>query len=349
LKVDEPTASKYTQAGVDLQRAAKVTKRIGELALSTFNERVLRGIGTFGALYHIGGVASDDTVLVSSVDGVGTKLKIAFITGRHDTIGRDLVNHCVNDILAMGALPLYFMDYLAVGSVDPDVIESVVLGIREGCRSNHIPLIGGETAEMPGFYAEKEYDLVGFIVGAVDKGSVFDGARIAEGDKIVGLPSNGLHTNGYSLVRRVLIEDRPGALDEVLPGMKIPLQEELLKAHRSYLKDVAPLLDLDGLHGMAHITGGGIIDNVPRILPGRVNARIDTRMWDRPAIFGCIQDRGGVSRDEMYRVFNMGIGFILVVASSIVDRVIRLLEEDRYGAMRIGEIVPGNGQVELIS
>jgi phosphoribosylformylglycinamidine cyclo-ligase len=254
--MEEPSNSKYAKAGVDLKAAGEVVKRIGELALSTFNERVLTGIGTFGALYHLGQTEEIDPVIVSSVDGVGTKLKIAFLADRHDTVGMDLVNHCVNDILTMGARPLFFMDYLAVGKMEVGVVEQVISGLKEGCRLNHVPLIGGETAEMPGFYRPGEYDLAGFIVGCVDRGGLFDGSRIALGDQIIGLPSNGLHTNGYSLVRKVLLDDGESVLDP-LPGWEVPLHEELLRVHKSYLKSVGPLLGREGLHGMAHITGVG--------------------------------------------------------------------------------------------
>jgi phosphoribosylformylglycinamidine cyclo-ligase len=348
--MDDSGASKYAQAGVDLERAGEVTKRIGELARSTFNDRVLKGIGTFGALYDLRGVAGDDTVLVSSVDGVGTKLRIAFLAGRHDTVGRDLVNHCVNDILTMGAQPLFFMDYVAVGKIEGRVVEEIVLGLREACRENGIPLIGGETAEMPGFYRTGEYDLVGFIVGAVPRGGLYDGSRIREGDRVLGLLSNGLHTNGYSLVRRVLVaEDDPDSLRETVPGTSVTLEDELLRVHRSYRDAVSPLLGCDGLHGMAHITGGGIVENLPRILPGMVNARIDTRAWTPPPIFACLQEQGGISRDEMFRVFNMGLGFLLVVDPAEAESIAGRLEQAGETVVPAGAIVPGNGQVELIA
>jgi len=347
--MEEPTASKYQIAGVDIGKANEVVKRIGALALTTFNDRVLKGIGTFGAPYHLGDLGKDDLVLVSSVDGVGTKLKIAFMADKHDTVGMDLVNHCVNDILTMGATPLFFLDYLGVGRLDPDVAEQVILGLREGCRQNKIPLIGGETAEMPGFYRPGEYDLVGFIVGSVQRERLVDGSKIVQGDRIIGLPSNGLHTNGYSLVRKILIEDEKMNLDEPLPGTGAPLFEELLRVHKSYQRSVAPLLAMDTLHGMAHITGGGLLENVPRILPGMVNARIDTKAWKPPVIFTFLQEKGGISRDEMYRVFNMGLGYLLVVAPSVADDVIRVLEDEGETAIPVGDIVSGNGQVELVS
>ncbi len=347
--MEDKTASKYASAGVDLQKAGEMTKRIGELAHSTFNERVLKGIGTFGALYHLGGSAEGDPVIVSSVDGVGTKLKIAFMAGKHDTVGMDLVNHCVNDVLTMGARPLFFMDYLAVGKMEVDIVENVILGLREGCRINNIPLIGGETAEMPGFYRSGEYDLVGFIVGCVERKSLFDGGRISQSDKIIGLKSSGLHTNGFSLVRKVLIEDEGASVFEALPGWDIPLHEELLKVHHSYLKGVSPLLGMEGLHGMAHITGGGVLENVPRILPGMVNARIDTGTWEVPPIFSYIQEKGGISRDEMFRVFNMGLGFLLFVAPSFTDEAFLILEGAGEEVVLVGEVISGSGQVELTS
>jgi phosphoribosylformylglycinamidine cyclo-ligase len=346
--MDKSDASKYAGAGVDLKKAGEIKKKIGELALSTFNDKVLRGIGTFGALYDAGTLVDEDLVIVSSCDGVGTKLKIAFIAGKHDTVGMDLVNHCVNDILVMGATPLFFMDYMAIGKMDVDVVENVILGLRNSCRQNNLPLIGGETAEMPGFYKPGEYDLVGFIVGSVRKKNLIDGSRIAEGDKILGLPSNGLHTNGYSLVRSLLVEDKPEVIFKSLPGMDIPLYEELLKVHKSYLGGVTHLLEMSELHGMAHITGGGIVDNIPRVLPGHVNARIDSRTWEVPAIFSHLQKKGGISRDEMFRVFNMGIGFILFVSSAAEDNMVGILEQNGEKAIRLGEVVQGNGQVELI-
>ena len=271
------------------------------------------------------------------------------MAGKPDTVGVVLVNHCVSDVLTMGARPLFFIDYLAVGKIDVVVIENVILGLREGCRLNAIPLIGGETAEMPGFYGPGEYDLVGFIVGSVERKSLFDGSRIAQGDKIIGLKSSGLHTNGYSLVRKVLEEDEQASLFEALPGWDIPLYEELLKVHKSYLKAVSPLLDMEGLHGMAHITGGGVVENVPRVLPGMVNARIDTRTWDVPSIFSYVQEKGGISRDEMFRVFNMGLGFLLIVSPSFTDGAIQLLEGAGEEVVLVGEVVSGNGQVELTS
>jgi phosphoribosylformylglycinamidine cyclo-ligase len=346
--MEETTASKYAKAGVDLRKASEVKKRIGEMVLSTFNDKVLRGIGTFGALYHLGDSPEEDPVLVSSVDGVGTKLKVAFMVAKHDTVGMDLVNHCVNDILTMGARPLFFMDYLGVGKVEVDVIEQIMLGLREACRLNQMPLIGGETAEMPGFYKPGEYDLVGFIVGRVDRKDLYDGSKIAQGDQILGLPSSGLHTNGYSLVRKILVDENPDALFEPLPGWDVPLYEELLKVHKSYLKGVGSLLNMEGLHGMAHITGGGIVENVPRILPGMVNARIDTKTWEVPPIFSCLQEKGGISRDEMFRVFNMGLGYLLIVSPLIADRVLQDLERAGEEGIRVGEITSGSGQVELI-
>jgi len=346
--MEDSAASRYARAGVDLRKAGEVTKRIGEIALTTFNDKVLRGIGTFGALYHLGETEGEDLVMVSSVDGVGTKLKVAFAAGKHDTVGADLVNHCVNDILTMGALPLFFMDYLGVGKMEGHIIEDVMMGLGEACRRNKMPLIGGETAEMPGFYKQGEYDLAGFIVGSVRKKSLFDGSRILEGDKIIGLPSNGLHTNGYSLVRRILFEERHEPLFEPLPGTDVALADELLKVHKSYLREVSPLLDMDGLHGMAHVTGGGIVENLPRILPGMVDARIDTDSWETPEIFLYLQEKGGVSRDEMFRVFNMGVGYLLVVSSSIAGKVMRLVEENGGKAVMVGDVVSGDGHVELI-
>jgi phosphoribosylformylglycinamidine cyclo-ligase len=290
--------------------------------------------------------AFEAPVLVSSADGVGTKLKLAFMTGRHDTIGADLVNHCVNDILVQGARPLFFLDYLATGRLSPDVAEQVVLGISRACRENGCALIGGETAEMPGFYADGEYDVAGFIVGVVERSRLVDGRRIAPGDMLIGLPSSGLHTNGYSLARRIFFEVCGWTPSAMLPELGQSLGDALLATHRSYLRTVWPLIDACVVKGMAHITGGGITENLPRVLPDGTAAQVDRSAWEVPDIFQLLRSRGRISDDEMFRAFNMGIGLIVVCAASDVDRAMKLLEmAGESGAAVIGRIVPGTRDV----
>jgi phosphoribosylformylglycinamidine cyclo-ligase len=285
-------------------------------------------------------------VLVSSADGVGTKLKIAFLTGRHDTVGGDLVNHCVNDILVQGAQPLFFLDYLATGRLSPDVAEQVVAGMARSCRDNKCALLGGETAEMPGFYADGEYDIAGFIVGVVDRHRVIDGRTIVPGDVLIGLPSSGLHTNGYSLARRILFDVAGYQPDTFVRELSSTVADALLAQHRSYLNVIRPLLDRDDLKGLAHITGGGITENLPRVLPDGCTAEIDLRAWAVPPLFDLIQRLGGVARDEMFRTFNMGIGLIIACSPRVADRVVNTLA--RHGepnACRLGFVVAGTGSV----
>ena len=329
------THSSYRAAGVDLKTAARATERISELARSTFNSRVLGDIGFFGGLYHL--KKHRDPVLVSSADGVGTKVRIAAMLGRYDTVGEDLVNHCINDILVGGAKPLFFLDYIAMGKLDEEAAEAMVSGLAKACRESGVVLIGGETAEMPGVYVGKEFDLAGFIVGVVEKDEVIDGSTINEGDVIVGIPSSGLHTNGYSLVRKVFgLDDDLSALEKFYPVLERTLGEELLEPHRCYLGAVEG--QLEKIKGMAHITGGGFRENVPRVLPKGLGARIDASSWSRPPIFMLIQEAGGVSRDEMFDVFNMGIG---MVAMTSVEDASHLLGEIE-GSEVIGEVVKSN-------
>jgi phosphoribosylformylglycinamidine cyclo-ligase len=264
-------------------------------------------------------------VLVSSADGVGTKLKVAFMTGRHETVGADLVNHCVNDILVQGARPLFFLDYLATGRLSPAIAEQVIAGVAQGCRENACALIGGETAEMPGFYADGEYDLAGFIVGLVDRSKIVDGRGIAPGDVLIGLESAGLHTNGYSLARRILFDVLAWAPDTFVPELGMSVGDALLAPHRSYLRAVTPLIEAGLAKGMAHITGGGITENLPRILPPGCEARVDRRTWPVPPTFHLLQHAGTVSDDEMFRTFNMGIGLIVVCAPESADHALRTL------------------------
>jgi phosphoribosylformylglycinamidine cyclo-ligase len=334
----------YKSSGVDIDAGNEVVRRIKGLARATFTPGVLSEIGSFGGLFRLEPGRFDDPVMVASADGVGTKLKVAFMAGRHDTVGEDLVNHCVNDILVQGARPLFFLDYLATGRVAPDVVEQIVAGIARGCRANGCALLGGETAEMPGFYAEGEYDLAGFIVGGVDRAAVVDGRRLRAGDVLVGLPSTGLHTNGYSLARRVVFERLGLRVDSVVPELGgATIGEALLAVHRSYLKAIEPLLAERGLVvGLAHITGGGITENLPRIFPAGLGARIDRRAWDVPAIFRFLEDAGQVPAEDMYRAFNMGIGLILACRPTEGDRVVAMLGSQGEQPRIIGEMVAGD-------
>ena len=336
----------YRQAGVDIDAGNETVRRIKGLAKSTFTHAVLSEIGSFGGLFKLDRDAYAEPVLVSSADGVGTKLKVAFMTGRHDTIGADLVNHCVNDILVQGAVPLFFLDYLATGRLSPDVAEQVITGVARGCRENGCALIGGETAEMPGFYADGEYDIAGFIVGVVDKARVIDGRTIASGDVLVGLPSNGLHTNGYSLARRVLFDAAGLRPDTRVPELGTTVGDALLATHRSYLRAVTPLLQRGYVKGLAHITGGGITENLPRILPDGCAADVDLKAWQVPPIFSLIQRHGSIASDEMLRAFNMGIGLVIVCGDKDADRVIAMSGDP--GAVRIGVVVAGERNVRYV-
>jgi phosphoribosylformylglycinamidine cyclo-ligase len=334
----------YRQSGVDIDAGNETVRRIKSLARATFTPGVLSEIGSFGGLFRLTAGEYREPVLVSSADGVGTKLKIAFMTGRHDTVGADLVNHCVNDILVQGASPLFFLDYLATGRLSPEVAEQVVAGVARACGENGCALIGGETAEMPGFYAEGEYDIAGFIVGIVERERIIDGRGIAPGDALIGLRSAGLHTNGYSLARRVLFDLGGLAAGSLLPEVGTTVGEALLGPHRSYLPAVRPLLASGVVKGMAHITGGGITENLPRVLPKGCAASIDTRAWTVPPIFVALRDRGRIAGDEMFRAFNMGIGLIVVCAPSDADRVVgQLKQAGELGAIVIGQVTAGDG------
>lgn len=336
----------YRQSGVDIDAGNETVKRIKALARGTFTRGVLSDIGSFGGLFALDAHAFREPVLVSSADGVGTKLKVAFMTGRHDTIGADLVNHCVNDILVQGATPLFFLDYLATGRLSPDVAEQVIGGIARACADNGCALIGGETAEMPGFYADGEYDIAGFIVGGVDRSAIVDGKRIVPGDVLIGLPSSGLHTNGYSLARRVLFDVaglRPSTYE---PDLGTSVGDALLAVHKSYLRPVRPLLEAGWVKGMAHITGGGITENLPRVLPEGCGAVVRRGAWAVPPLFSLIQRLGGVDEHEMLRAFNMGIGLVLVCAERDADDAIgRLAASGEPLARIVGVIEAGTGTV----
>ena len=332
----------YKGSGVDIDAGNETVRRIRALARSTFTPGVLSDIGSFGGLFRIDPNRFREPILVSSADGVGTKLKVAFMAGRHDTVGADLVNHCVNDILVQGAEPLYFLDYLATGHLSPATAEAIVGGMAAACRENDCALLGGETAEMPGFYAEGEYDLAGFIVGAVDKDRLIVGRTIAVGDALVGIPSSGLHTNGYSLARRIAFEHLGLRVDSFVPELSRTVGDAFLEPHRSYLPMVRPILDYGSIKGMAHVTGGGITENLPRVLPHGTAAVVDTAAWEPPALFRWLQAAGAVPAADMFRTFNMGIGLILVVARDRAEPVIQeLAARGGRDARVIGEVVPG--------
>jgi phosphoribosylformylglycinamidine cyclo-ligase len=332
----------YKSAGVDIDAGNETVRRIRALARSTFTAGVLSEIGTFGGLFQLEPGRFREPVLVASTDGVGTKLKIAFLTGRHDTVGADLVNHCVNDILMQGAEPLFFLDYLATGRLSPEVAESIVAGIASACRDNGCALLGGETAEMPGFYGEGEYDLAGFIVGVADKSRLINGRAIAVGDLLVGVPSSGLHTNGYSLARRIAFDQLGLTVDRHIPELGRTLGEAFLAPHRSYLPLVRPLLDGGRIKGLAHITGGGITENLPRVLPHGTAAVVDAASWEVPPLFRWLRHNGRVPVDDMMRTFNMGLGLIIVTAHDKAEQLIEeLAARGGRDARVIGEIVPG--------
>ncbi len=338
----------YAASGVDIDAATQAKKRIRGLARTTFTPGVLTDIGSFGALYRMEPGRYAEPLLVSSCDGVGTKLKVAFMTGIHNTVGYDLVSHCVSDIMVQGARPLYFLDYVACGKLEPGVVEQVVSGLARGCRETGCALIGGETAEMPDFYAPGEYDLAGFIVGVVDRSRLIDGSRIRPGDTLLGLSSAGLHTNGYSLARRLFFERLKLGPADRIPELGATVGEVLLAPHRSYYSLLEPLLDSGLLRGMAHITGGGITDNLPRILPEGTGAIVCTGSWPVTPVFRFIRHHGGVDDAEMYRTFNMGIGMIVVVAPEDSGKVEADLGARGETCHRIGEIVAGDGTVRYV-
>ncbi len=329
----------YAKAGVDIDAAARAKRLISQLAQGTLRSEVLSGVGFFSGLFEF--KEYRQPVLVSSVDGVGTKLKIASALDKHDSVGIDIVNHCVNDILTCGAEPLFFLDYIAMGKLVPQKVAAIAQGLAQACREVGCALIGGETAEMPGLYGGEDYDLVGFIVGVVERGDIIKGEKIAVGDSIIGLASSGLHTNGYSLVRKVFGEKRK-ALSEYYLELGRTLGEELLEPHRSYYQELKPLLPL--VKGIAHITGGGLIDNVPRILPSGLMARFNSQAWTVPPIFRLIQERGRVDRAEMYRVFNMGVGMLVVCSPDNVNQLTQALPEARV----IGDVVRQKGEARVV-
>jgi len=337
----------YADSGVDIDAATRATDRIKELARTTFNQRTLSEIGSFGGMFDGAFPNMAQPVLVASADGVGTKLKIAFATGVHNTVGRDLVNHCVNDILVQGARPLFFLDYIATGKLSTDIVASVIEGITDGCRTNGCVLLGGETAEMPGFYQEGEYDIAGFIVGVVDREKIIDGKAIKAGDVLLALPSVGLHTNGYSLARKLFFDVAGYAPDTVLPELQMSVGQALLQAHLSYLRPLDSLLDTGVIKGLAHITGGGLTDNIPRILPEGTAVRIQKRSCPVLPIYELMREIGNVSDAEMYRTFNMGVGMVIVCSPENRDSIKSQLEANGDTCYEIGEVVSGDGAVTI--
>jgi phosphoribosylformylglycinamidine cyclo-ligase len=337
----------YSDAGVDIDAATRTTEKIKELARQTFNERTLSEIGSFGGMFD--GLFPDmrQPVLVASADGVGTKLKIAFLANVHNTVGRDLVNHCVNDILVQGARPLFFLDYFATGKLSPEVAAAVIEGITNGCRENDCVLLGGETAEMPGFYNAGEYDIAGFIVGIVDREKVVDGKQIEPGHMVLGLPSVGLHTNGYSLARKLFFDVAGLDINSTVPELGMTIGEALLQPHVSYLRVLANLIDAKTIKGLAHITGGGLTDNIPRILPQGTAVRINKDSWPVLPIFTLMQELGNVSETEMFRTFNMGIGMVIVCTPDEAVNVKEHVEARGEKCYEIGEVVEGGGEVTV--
>jgi phosphoribosylformylglycinamidine cyclo-ligase len=332
----------YTRAGVDVDLGNRLKRRIQGLVRQTHGPEVLGRIGGFGGLFAPNFSGMRDPVLVSSIDGVGTKLKLAFAMDRHNTVGADLVNHCINDIAVLGARPLFFLDYIGTEKLEPRVFEQLLRGFSRACRAGGCALIGGETAQMPGMYRKGEYDLAGCIVGVVDREKMIDGSKIKPGDVILGLDSNGLHTNGYSLARRIFFEQLRLKTSSRLPGLRLSLGEELLRLHKNYQPLLAKVPD-GNLKGLAHITGGGLIDNLPRILPENCDAVIETKTWKVPAIFQILQERGKVDRAEMYQVFNMGIGMAAIVAPNDANSLQKQLR-----ARRIGRVERGRGIVRFL-
>jgi len=339
------TSITYADSGVNIDRADRAKQRIKYLAHRTFTRGVVSEIGGFGGMFAIDRKKFREPVLVSSVDGVGTKLKVAFMMDLHHTVGGDLVNHCVNDIAVQGAAPLFFMDYLATGTLDPDIAEKVVEGIADACRHNGCALIGGETAEMPGFYPKGEYDLAGFIVGIAEKSRIITGAKVKPGDVLIGLPSNGLHTNGYSLARKLFFDVANYSPETYVNDLKGKAGAELMKSHKSYWPVLRKLIDADLIHAMAHITGGGITDNLPRVLPKGAAAIVEMGAWPVLPIFTHMQQIGNVPQEDMMRTFNMGIGMVLVVPAKKFKRVQSMVEKLGEKTYLIGRIVKGDRKV----
>jgi phosphoribosylformylglycinamidine cyclo-ligase len=345
---DESRGFTYRDAGVDIDAQDEALRRIGKMLRATRTPGVLTDLGSFGGMFAPDLRGFERPVLVASADGVGTKLKVAFLTGVHHTVGRDLVNHCVNDILVQGARPLFFLDYVATGRLEPAVLASIVEGIASGCRENGCALLGGETAEMPGFYREGEYDVAGFVVGLVDRGKILDGSAIRPGDLLVGLPSAGLHTNGYSLARKIVFDTLGLGAGDRVEELGGTIGEVLLAEHRSYLRALSPALDAGLVKGLAHVTGGGITDNLPRILPAGTCAEVRRGSWPVLPVFEWLARHGRVAPDEMARTFNMGIGMVCVTGPGEIDALERALTEAGETPHRIGRIVAGTPSVVYV-
>jgi phosphoribosylformylglycinamidine cyclo-ligase len=350
----------YAQAGVDIELGNKVKATLPQLLAATHRPGVLGKIGGFGGLFALDARHYRQPVLVSSVDGVGTKLKVAFALDRHDTIGQDLVNHCVNDIAVLGAEPLFFLDYLGTGKLEPRVFTAIIQGFAKACAENRCALIGGETAQMPGFYQPGEYDVSGTIVGVVEKARIIDGKAIRPGDAVMGLASNGLHTNGFSLARKILFEKLKLKPTSYLPELGTSIGDELLKVHLSYGPVLQKLLKRfnpgprragngrPGIKGLAHITGGGFVDNIPRVLPGNCDVLIRHAAWETPPIFELIRAKGGVADGELYQVFNMGIGMAVIAAADQAEAILRATRAQGHKAWFIGEVVKGLGKARVV-
>jgi phosphoribosylformylglycinamidine cyclo-ligase len=337
--------SAYAAAGVDIDEMMSGLSAIKKMVKSTNTDGVLSNIGSFGGLFKSPGAGH---TLVASADGVGTKLKVAAMANRHDTVGQDLINHCTNDILVQGATPLFFLDYLGTAKLSGKVFAEVVKGLCKACRENNCALLGGETAEMPGLYPQGEYDLVGTIVGSVKANKIITGESTRPGDIAIGLPSTGLHTNGYSLARKIIFKQAKLKIDDILPGTKQTVGSLLLKIHRSYLKPVTALMESVKIQGMAHITGGGLYDNIPRILPAGCHVEIDRKSWKVPPLFQFMQKKGKVDPDEMYRVFNMGIGYVIFVRQKDSEQTLKILKGMRAAPRIIGRVTKGDQSVTLL-
>ncbi|HVF38967.1 MAG TPA: phosphoribosylformylglycinamidine cyclo-ligase [Gemmatimonadaceae bacterium] len=334
----------YRSAGVDIGASDDAKSRIARIVASTHSPDVLGGFGGFGGMFRVpSGMRSP--ILVSSADGVGTKIKIAIETGRHDTIGHDLVNHCVNDILVQGAAPLFFLDYVAFGVLDPVVLEAIVSGVAAGCKENGCSLVGGETAEMPGLYNAPDYDLAGFIVGCVEEDAVPGAHRVRAGDVLIGLESSGLHTNGYSLARKVLTERMKLGCDDLFPGMDVSVSDLLLTVHRSYLRALMPVMPR--IHAMAHITGGGLPGNLNRSLPDTLDAVIEASSWEPADVFQVIGTEGNIDGDEMFRVFNMGVGMVVIASAADASAIIQNARVEGIVGWELGAVTTGSGNVVI--
>lgn len=341
-------SGKYAASGVDIDSADRAKSRLAKLIESTNIGKSAGDFGNFGAAFPLKLIGGSDGFLVSSVDGVGTKLNVAVMAGKHNTVGHDLVNHLTNDILCMGAKPLFFMDYIGLGRLNEDTVVSIVEGFANGCRENGCGLIGGETAEMPGLYAENDYDLAGFMVGIAEKSAIPKKNNIKPGDRLIGFSSNGLHTNGYSLARKAFFEIGKMSLDDINPETGNKLGDELLAIHRSYLSALFPLIQKKLIKGLAHITGGGFEGNISRILPENVDATVDTTFWFPPGIFKAIQRLADVESEEMYRVFNMGIGMIAIAAEKDIPAIRKALKKPNCEVVPAGVITEGSGKVKLV-